>query len=114
MLEWRGALVDRKRYLKPASADSQGQHSSIYVFLCLCVCLFVCLFVSVFESTRVDIYTEITCAQVNQSSCMLQSDHQPLTCRGFTCMAFVFSIDVMSLFMDTIFEGNGTLQSAKL
>ncbi len=45
MLEWWGALVDCKRYmyLKPASVDSQGQHSSIYVFLCLCVCLFVCL-----------------------------------------------------------------------
>ncbi len=32
MLEWQGALVDRKRYLKPASVDLQGQHSSIYVF----------------------------------------------------------------------------------
>ncbi len=44
MLERRGALVDRKRYLKPASVDSQV---SIYVFLC-------------FELTRVDTYTEIT------------------------------------------------------
>ncbi len=58
MLEWRGALVDRKSYLKPASVDSHGQHSSIYVFLCLCVCLFV---VSVFKLTRVDTCTEITC-----------------------------------------------------
>ncbi len=50
-----GVLVNRKRYLKPASADVQGQHSSIYVFLCL----YVCLFVSVFELTRVDTCTEI-------------------------------------------------------
>ncbi len=33
-----------KRYLKPASVDPQGQHSSTYVFLCLLfVCLSVCL-----------------------------------------------------------------------
>ncbi len=50
-------MVDRKRYLKPASVDSQCQHSSI-----LCVSLSPCLFVSVFELTRVDtyMYTEIT------------------------------------------------------
>ncbi len=36
------ALVDRIRYLKPASVDSYSQHSSIYVFLCLCACLSVC------------------------------------------------------------------------
>ncbi len=63
-------------YLKPACVDSQGQHSSTYVFLCLCACLLVCqcvcvlvclcvclfvgLFVSVFELTRADTYTEIT------------------------------------------------------
>ncbi len=45
---WMCTLVDRKRYLKPASVDLQGQHSSIYVFLWLCACLFV----SVFELTR--------------------------------------------------------------
>ncbi len=50
-------LVDCKRYLKTASVDSQGQHSSIYVFVYLCV---VCLFVSVFELTRVDTCTETT------------------------------------------------------
>ncbi len=31
--------VDCKRYLKPTSVDSQGQHSSIYVFS---VFVFVC------------------------------------------------------------------------
>ncbi len=53
MLERRGALVDRK-------PDSQGQHTSFYVFLCLCVCLFV----GVFELTRVDTYAEIAYVHV--------------------------------------------------
>ncbi len=55
--QWRGALVGCKRCLKPASVDSQSQHSSTYVFLRLCVCLMV---VSVFELTKVDTHTKIT------------------------------------------------------
>ncbi len=46
MLEWRGALVDCKRYmyLKPASIDSQGQLSSIFVFVFVLVCMAVRVF----------------------------------------------------------------------
>ncbi len=42
MVEWWGALVDRKMCLKPSSVDSQGQYSSIYICVSLSLCLFVC------------------------------------------------------------------------
>ncbi len=44
------AVSYRVHRVKPASVDSQGQHSSIYLFFCLRDCLFV---VGVFDMGRV-------------------------------------------------------------